>query len=95
MAETEQLDLQDCYFKAEKDEPKFTLIARDPLAPWLVDMWVAMRRGDLNGALLSFAAMSDVCIRRYEIEPTDMDKLESADEIAINMRSYRLVKNLK
>jgi hypothetical protein len=79
----------------DENEPVFIIRARDPLAPWLVDMWASMRRGDLNGALLSFAAMSDVCINRFEKEPTNSDKINSADNVAINMRNYRLSKNLK
>lgn len=34
----------DCYAKAEPDEPMFTLLARDPTAPALVRIWVAMSR---------------------------------------------------
>jgi len=33
----------DCYAKAEPDEPMFILLARDPLAPILVDLWASMR----------------------------------------------------
>ncbi len=39
----------DCYDKAADDEPMFTLLARDPLAPILVDLWAQLRkeeRGD-------------------------------------------------
>ncbi len=33
----------DCYSKAESDEPMFVLLARDPLAPILVELWADMR----------------------------------------------------
>lgn len=33
----------DCYEKAEPDEPLFVLLARDPLAPILVDLWAELR----------------------------------------------------
>lgn len=33
----------DCYENAEPDEPMFVLLARDPLAPVLVDLWAKMR----------------------------------------------------
>ena len=33
----------DCYAAAEPHEPIFTLLARDPLAPGLVDEWAAAR----------------------------------------------------
>jgi hypothetical protein len=32
----------DCYEKAAKDEPMFTLLARDPIAPILVDLWAQL-----------------------------------------------------
>lgn len=32
-----------CFQKAEDDEPLFTLLARDPLAPFLVRLWGALR----------------------------------------------------
>lgn len=33
----------DCYAKAEDDEPMFTLLARDPQASGLVRQWAAQR----------------------------------------------------
>lgn len=33
----------DCYDKAELDEPMFVLLARDPLAPILVRLWIDLR----------------------------------------------------
>ena len=33
----------DCYDKAEDDEPMFTLLARDPMAPALVRLWADSR----------------------------------------------------
>ena len=33
----------DCYAKAEADEPLFVLLARDPLAPILVELWASLR----------------------------------------------------
>lgn len=33
----------DCYAKAEDDEPMFTLLARDPQAPSLVRQWADRR----------------------------------------------------
>lgn len=34
----------DCHAAAEDDEPIFTLRARDPLAPTVVRVWLAMRK---------------------------------------------------
>lgn len=33
----------DCYDKAEPDEPMFVLLARDELAPEVVEEWAALR----------------------------------------------------
>ena len=33
----------DCYAKAEVDEERFTLLARDPQAPWLLRLWAIWR----------------------------------------------------
>src|SRR5271167_4124368 len=33
----------DAHAKAEPDEPTFTLLARDPMAPVLIRMWAAQR----------------------------------------------------
>ena len=33
----------DCYAKAAPDEPLFVLLARDPLAPTLVEQWAYQR----------------------------------------------------
>lgn len=33
----------DCYANAEPDEPMFILLARDPLAPILVELWASLR----------------------------------------------------
>lgn len=33
----------DCYENAEPDEPMFVLLGRDPIAPFIVDLWAGMR----------------------------------------------------
>lgn len=35
----------DCYDRAHVDEPMFTLLARDPMAPMLVERWADLRSG--------------------------------------------------
>lgn len=49
----------DCYAKAKPDEPLFVLMARDPLAPILVDLWaqLAVSRA-VNGAEKSVEAIA-------------------------------------
>jgi hypothetical protein len=90
----EQLEL-DCYHKAEPDEPKFTLLARDPLSPWLVEMWAAMRRGDLVSSTLAFAGMVDTCAMKYEnYEGVGATKINSAEQIAVDIRNFRIARKL-
>lgn len=41
----------DCYENAEPNEPMFVLLARDPLAPLLVELWATVRAtlvGDID-----------------------------------------------
>lgn len=47
----------DCYDSAEMNEPMFILLARDKLAPSLVQIWAAVRSGDNEYALAEFARM--------------------------------------
>lgn len=87
----------DCAAKAEREgQPKpFTLIASDPLAPWLIDVWAAISRGDIAGALGAFYGMVDTCSMRYASEPRADDKIDSAEAIAMNMRNWRHEHGLK
>lgn len=38
----------DCYKRALQDEPMFVLLARDPVAPALVEMWAQQRSRDID-----------------------------------------------
>lgn len=38
----------DCYDAADPDEPMFVLLARDPLAPMLVERWARIRRDEMD-----------------------------------------------
>lgn len=91
----EQLEMQDCYHKADEGEPKFTLLARDPLAPWIVGIWAAMSRGDTEGALGAFYGMVDRCSPRYKENPRAEGKISSAEDIEKDMFNYRIKLALK
>lgn len=39
----EGYDETKCFYRAEKDEPKFTLLGRDPCASYVVTLWAMMR----------------------------------------------------
>lgn len=41
----------DCHAKALPDEPMFVLLARDPWAPYLVDVWAGRRMQDIEGGV--------------------------------------------
>lgn len=96
MAE-EQLEL-DCYHKAEPDEPKFTLLARDPLAPFLVALWAALRKGDTASAVSIHADMVVDPAHKYRVNPemrSSPEKLASACDISRNMVEWRKAKGLE
>jgi hypothetical protein len=66
----------DCYHAAADDEPMFVLLARDPAAPILVEMWCALRK---SGGL------------SFEGQPSAKDeaKIAEAKGCAEAMREWR------
>jgi len=64
----------DCYANALRDEPMFILLARDPLAPELVEEWAVRRYSDIAKGL------------RPE---SDMAMVEEAQRLAFEMREWR------
>lgn len=96
MAE-EQLEL-DCYHKAEEGEPKFTLLARDPLAPFMVGLCSAPRKGDTASAVCLFADMVADPAHNYRVnaaERSSPEKLASAANISREMVKWREDKGLE
>lgn len=80
----------DCYTKAKDDEPMFVLLARDPRAPFLVDLWGHMQSGDIFGAievLHNAAQHPDV----FATVTSDVDRKKASEaySCAENMRTYR------
>jgi hypothetical protein len=73
----------DCYDAAKDDEPMFTLLARDPLAPWLVEMWADMKSGDMIRAMRTFCRMYDEVGFEYVGAMQTEAKVEKTEE-AIN-----------
>jgi hypothetical protein len=93
---SDQLELiDDCYHKAEEGEPKFTLLARDPLAPFMVALWAAMRAGDIGSALSIFSDMNSDAGYKYTKEPSDANKVNSASFIAVEMNEWREAKGME
>lgn len=78
----------DCYANAEPDEPMFILLARDPLAPFLVSIWSKIRMADLEAADAVFTKMVNDLISRYDIAP-DVDKASEALDCSLAMFAWR------
>ena len=77
----------DCYEAAAPDEPMFILLARDPVAPYLVRIWASIRKGDALNAVQHFAAMSGL-LSKYQANPTSLEKLQEAVDCSENMKAY-------
>lgn len=52
----------DCHEVALDDEPRFRLLARDPLAGFLVSIWSSVRFGDFEAAAAKFEAMIELLV---------------------------------
>ena len=63
-----------CFIKAMTDEPCFVLLARDPMAPALVRLWVAARR---------------VAIAEGGRPMSDLSQVEAAEREAEQMEVWR------
>lgn len=95
MAE-EQLEMQDCYLKAEEGEERFTLLARDPLMPHLTALWAAMRKGDTASAVVIFGDMVADPGYNYRRQPEqNSDKIASAGDIVRRAIEWRKAKGLE
>ena len=79
----------DCSAAALPDEPLFTLLARDPLAGFLVSIWSSMRFGDVKVAQVKFRTMLDRIGPDYWVSP-DVVKGGEAIEIAMAMFAWRV-----
>lgn len=78
----------DCYDNALPDEPIFILLARDPLAPFLVSAWSAVRMGDWEKARTVFDAMIERQGAPYLREP-DVDVAIEAMDCSAAMFAWR------
>lgn len=78
----------DCYDEAKPDEPLFTLLARDPLAPHLVKMWAMMRKGQPLQALDIFNNMVCTIGNKYIDSPSNVEKIDEANACAEDMIAW-------
>lgn len=79
----------DCHDAALDDEPRFTLLARDPLAGFLISIWSSVRFGDFEAAGVKFEAMLERVGVDYAIAP-DVGSASEAIECAMAMFAWRL-----
>lgn len=83
----------DCYAKAEPDEPIFTLRGKDRSAPYLVEIWTAMRQG--------LFAEAEATLQMMAADPHvlalvgDCEKFDEAEQCARAMRSWRVGLDLR
>lgn len=81
----------DCYAKAEADEPLFILLARDPTAAHLVSIWSKLRVGDFEAAAGVYKNLVMKMLRREEMGETedysekDVEKSEEAMKCSLAM----------
>lgn len=83
----------DCHAKAADDEPLFTLRAKDPIAPWFVRMWRAVRAGNALDAMAYLVRAlivwrREVAIGRRTNLPYDSDKSQEAHKVSDEMESW-------
>lgn len=78
----------DCHAAALDDEPRFTLLARDPLAGFLVSIWSSMRMADQEAAEAKFRTMIKRVLPAYWLAP-DVDAGNEAIDCAMKMFAWR------
>ena len=69
------------------DEPRFELLASDPLAPFLVSILSSLRYGDVEAAAAKFEAMVAEAAPRYGPAP-DLDQASEALDCAMAMFAW-------
>ncbi len=77
----------DAYQKAEADEPSFTLLARDPMAPSLIEAWAYLRSGQIGAAEIAFKQAIDAATHVNPQMPGEA-QIRSAFEVAENSRNW-------
>ncbi len=72
----------DCYAKLDPDEPYFVLRAKDPSAPYLIRIWVQLRRGDWIGAMYTLVMAMNYVHVRERVSTEGYDKINEAFDVA-------------
>lgn len=86
----------DCVAKAEAEgQPKpFSLIASDPLAADMINLWVMLSSGNPLGAIEHFAHMVNNSAASFAVNPRSREKLDSAEAMANEFEGWREEKGL-
>lgn len=80
----------DCEAKAEPDEPKFTMLGRDPQGAHLVSIWSKLRMGDIEAARVVFEHLIALTIASgYPRDSDDVDKAIEAMDCSMSMFTWR------
>lgn len=82
----------DCYAKLEPDEPFLTLRGKDPVAPYLTEIWAASRTGDMGKILDLVEEMSRDPGVIKRVSSDSYEKLGEALKCAQSMRLWRAEK---
>ena len=77
----------DAYQKAQRDEPFFTLLARDPMSPSLIEAWAYLRSGQIGAAEIAFKQAIDAATHIEPQMPGEA-QIRSAFEVAQNSRDW-------
>lgn len=75
----------DCYHAAEPDEPMFVLLARDPIAPLLVDLWAHLRSKTRGMSSKVMEAKS--CFQAMLAWLGDRDELDKVEDVKMALSS--------
>ena len=77
----------DAYSKAEADEPVFTLLARDPMSPALIEAWAYLRSGQIGAAEIAFKQAVDAA-SAFDPQMPGEAQIRSAFEVAEESRKW-------
>lgn len=76
----------DCYANAEPEEPIFILLARDDLAPFIVQVWAHVRNGDYDKAMGALVAAERASFSKPSMDP---EKFSEALGCAADMMAWK------
>lgn len=81
----------DCHGSADRDEPLFTLIARDDCMPALIMLWIAMKAGDWKAFMKAAVFANGVmAMRRMKGKKPNLAKLQEALTCAKAAEAWKL-----